>query len=132
MPEHSQKGRGLLSAFGYVRMSKGHCSCVFRAESYDLAQMLLQSLPSEARPSQAWGKPENTRAGRLRQGRLPLTPHAPDWQGETHSEESFHLHGLFTVVQTGLKRWASRKAADGRRLLWDAFWTSPSNILVLN
>lgn len=74
--EHFRMGRGLLSAFGDVRMSKGHRSCVFRAESYDLAQMLLQSLPSEARPSQAWGKPENTGAGRLRQGRLPLMPHA--------------------------------------------------------
>lgn len=46
-------------------------------------QELLQRLPSEASPSQAWGSPESTRIG-FEQGRL----RGCDRQGQTHVEGS--------------------------------------------
>lgn len=54
---------------------------------------------------------------------------------EAHFEGSFNqqFNGQYTLVQTTrLKEVASRKAANGRKLLWDGFWTCPSNIFVLN
>lgn len=78
------EGGSCLPAFGEVGTSRWHSGSLLRAESCDLPpQELLQSLPSAASPSQAWGSPESMGAGRLPAGPV-LPPRGHDRQGETH------------------------------------------------